>query len=392
MIGRIFPRKGSFLLMLTAYLTAVSVAILTLNIARPGQQRWLGGLLLLAFIVLLRFLPARESPLWPSTVHLAAQTALVAALMAVIPNAVSALPILLFLLSAITVLAFPRRLAVLWLLLFTAITYAFFAHIWGWYEGGLTLLPYAGGYLFFGVFGDAMGRAETARQESERLLAELQEMHRQLLAYAARIEVLAVAEERNRLAREVHDTLGHRLTVAAVQLEGAQRLIFQEPQRAARMVGTVREQVREALAELRRTVATLRQPLASDLPLPQALTDLTTSFAEATGLDVQFSLPETWSPLPSQQRLACYRAAQEALTNVQRHARAQTVRLQLERSSGYISLQVVDDGIGIRPEAAGNGFGLAGLQERAAHLGGSLRVERQKQGGTILYFRVPEEC
>jgi len=390
MIRRVFFPEGSFSLMLTAYLTAVSVAILTLDIARPAGQRWPGGIFLLAFIVLLRFLPTKKTPLWRPLTYLAVQTGLVVASLALIPDAVSVLPILFFLLSAVTVLTFPRRLAALWLLSFTAITYAFFAHAWGWCDGGLTLLPYAGGYLFFGVFGHALARAETARRESERLLAELQEAHRQLQTYAAQVEMLAAAEERNRLAREVHDTLGHRLTVAAVQLEGAQRLIAREPERAIRMVGTVREQVREALAELRRTVATLRQPLASELPLPQALTRLTSAFAEGTGLDVRLSLPESWSPLPSAQRLACYRAAQEALTNVQRHARAQTVWLQLERANGYISLQVVDDGIGIRPEPTGNGFGLAGLRERAAQLGGSLHVARREQGGTVLSFRLPE--
>ena len=85
---------------------------------------------------------------------------------------------------------------------------------------------------------------------------------RQLQEYAGQIERLAVAEERNRLAREMHDMLGHRLTVAAVQLEGAQWLIHTAPERATHMVGTVRDQVREALGELRRTVATLRTPLA----------------------------------------------------------------------------------------------------------------------------------
>jgi len=144
MIRRIFFPKGSVSLMLTAYLTAVGVAALTLDIARPGERRWLGGILLLAFIVLLRFLPAKGSPLRWSTAYLVVQTAFIAASMAVIPNAVTVLPILFFLLSAITVLTFPRRLAVLWLLFYTAVTYAFFARTWGWYEGGLTLLPYAG--------------------------------------------------------------------------------------------------------------------------------------------------------------------------------------------------------------------------------------------------------
>src|SRR5690606_11162904 len=108
----------------------------------------------------------------------------------------------------------------------------------------------------------------TARVESQRLQTELQEAHQQLQTYAERVEALAVAEERNRLAREMHDTLGHRLTVSIVQLEGAGRLIEHDPTRTAQMVQTVREQLVEGLDELRRALVSLRKPVSSSLSLP----------------------------------------------------------------------------------------------------------------------------
>jgi signal transduction histidine kinase len=165
-------------------------------------------------------------------------------------------------------------------------------------------LPYTVGYIFCGAFAYSLARTSAAQHRSEALLAELQATHQQLQEYAARVEELAVSQERNRLAREMHDAVGHRLTVAAVQLEGAERLIPTQPGRATQMVNTVHQQVVEALAELRRAVATLSTPLDVDLSLPKALTRLTTRFEEATGIKINRSLPDDVPFLPEAQRLA----------------------------------------------------------------------------------------
>jgi signal transduction histidine kinase len=239
------------------------------------------------------------------------------------------------------------------------------------------------------MLASALVRADEARRESERLLAELQDAHEQLRTYAERVEELAVVEERNRLAREMHDTLGHRLTVAAVQLEGAQRLCPQDPERAAGMVGTVREQVRGALSELRQTVAKLRQPLEVDLQLRSALSRLARHYEAATGLTVHLMLPEESTDLPDTHRLALFRTAQEALTNVQRHAEAREVWLQLAQHGATITLLVSDNGKGIQPADEDGGFGLRGLNERAAQLGGEFFLEPRPGGGTQLSISLP---
>mgnify|MGYP001574446265 FL=1 len=203
------------------------------------------------------------------------------------------------------------------------------------------------------------------------------------------MEQLTIAEERNRLAREMHDAVGHRLTVTAVQLEGAQRLIPTDPDRAARMIGAVRDEVKQALAELRRTVATLRSPLEVDLPLTHALARLATAFQEATGLNVHLTLPEDPPSIPEAGRLALYRAAQESLTNTQRHAKAKNIWLCLQTSKDNISLTAADDGVGFPTSMDGVGFGLRGLRERAAQLGGELRLETRPGGGAQLRFTLP---
>jgi signal transduction histidine kinase len=257
--------------------------------------------------------------------------------------------------------------------------------------GLLTSVGATCGYLFVGSAANAQLRAETAHQESQRLLAELQAAHRQLQAYTARAEELAIEQERNRLSREVHDTLGHRLTIASVQLEGAQRLLSLAPEKAVAMLEVVREQVREGLTELRQTVAALRTPVEAELSLPSALLTLIQQFEAATGLIIQLELPTHLPYLTPEQHQTFYRTAQEALTNVQRHAEAKIVRLQLldDPAAGGVLLTIVDDGRGLPPTEFAHGFGLRGLQERAEQLGGEFQVRTRETGGVELLLRLP---
>lgn len=389
--NRVVSPPKHWLLQLTAYLTLTAVGVVGVSGMPATAERWIATGLLLAFGVLdlkARWSLGVEHAGWPVHLYLAVQTIWVAGLCLLAPDS-SAFPILYFILSAQAMLWLPQRLAVLWIVAFAWITGGIFVLAAGWPAGLLRLLPYLGGYFFFGAFAQALTQAEVAHRQSLSLLDELRATHRQLQDYAARVEELAVAEERNRLAREMHDALGHRLTVAVVQLEGAQRLIPSDPGRAARMIGTVREEVRQALADLRRTVATLRAPLEADLPLAQALARLATAFQEATGVTVYLAVPEDLPPLPGKHRQAFYRAAQEALTNVQRHAAARQVWIDLHTEGERITLTVGDDGVGFSNSGNQAGFGLRGLRERAAQLGGDLYLETRPGGGAQLRICLP---
>jgi signal transduction histidine kinase len=301
--------------------------------------------------------------------------------------------ILGFSVAAGAMLSFPPQRGVLWIGVFALYILALVALqdglLMGVFQGMMVFI----GYTSFGYAYYARSQAERERKISQDLLEELQEAHLQLKDYAAGIEQLAISEERNRLAREMHDTLGHRLTVAAVQLEGAQRLIPTDPQRAARMLGTVREQVSEALGELRQTVTALRTPLEVDLPLEFSLERLAKSFQAATALPVLINLETGLSQQAGRislaQRLAVYRTAQEALTNVQRHTHADQVWLDCTLENDCLVLSVRDDGAGIDPQALRPGYGLRGLEERAAQLGGSLQIDNPAGGGAMLRLSLP---
>lgn len=290
---------------------------------------------------------------------------------------------LLYLLVIQVTIALPPRVAVRWVVLFFIVESLHFfdsASI----ERAMNLVLFMPIYFLTGVFGYSLRRAEIAHREKELILEELHATQNQL-------QELAVTEERTRLARELHDSLGHQLTVAVVQLEGAQRLIPTKPDLASQMIGTMREELKNALADLRRTVTVLRSPIADDLPLESALLTLTQSFQQNTGLAIHFATASNLPELPESYRLALYRAAQEGLTNIQRHANAQNAWIDLDVDDTQITLTIKDDGTGFdQPIEKGSSIGLIGLGERASQLGGEMRIfSTPKTGGTQLTFILP---
>ncbi len=296
--------------------------------------------------------------------------------------------IIFFIISAQAMMLLPMRWGIFWIIVMAAISSVSFIAVEGLQTGLLTMLVYGGGYLFFGVFGKALMDANRAQEESQELYQELQEVHAQLQDYVYRVEELAATKERNRLAREMHDSLGHRMTVASVQLEGAQRLIPTNPEKAAEMVGTVREQVRQSLADLRQLVAALRQPIEADLSINQSLERLVQGFEEITRLDIQLNIGEL-PELPPTYRHTIYRTVQEALTNIEKHAQATQIWVTLTMSEDKLSLTIADNGIGFPDQDEMTGFGLRGLKERVALIGGECYFESRAGGGAQISVLLP---
>ena len=342
--------------------------------------------LMLGFGAMLTRQPDQNSPRSQAYLYLGTQ-------LIILVFALGYSPLFIFLfyvLSVQTLMLLPLRTGLYWILLFTLITALVnFYHDFQPYEDIVTSLINGAGFFFFGAFGNALVRAEQARDESQRILAELTAAHTRLQRYAEQAESLAVAEERNRMSREMHDTLGHRLTVSIVQLEGAGRLIAQDTQRAGQMIQTVREQLVEGLAELRSTLTALRNSDISSASLPKFLQTLAHDFTQATGLPVRLTLPDNLVGLSEAQRVTIYRAAQEALTNTQRHAAAHTVWLEVQQNTRAVTLCVEDDGMGMQADEFTPGIGLRGMQERAQQLGGALTIDASPRGGVRLRIALP---
>lgn len=239
------------------------------------------------------------------------------------------------------------------------------------------------------ILSGSMAKAGRDKDRIQSLLTELSDTHARLQRYARQAEFVATAAERERIARELHDSLGHRLTVSVVQLEGADRLLELEPQRVAGMIGTVRSQLTTGLEELRQTLLSLHGHSVDRDSLLHSLRQTVDKFAEATGIACHRQLPERLpGSLSDEQCVAIYRVVQETLTNAQKHAEAVNVWVELEMGEGSLTLRVRNDGRDF--DASGSsGYGLQGLRERAARLGGALCVTAAAEGGTLAVFSLP---
>jgi signal transduction histidine kinase len=248
-----------------------------------------------------------------------------------------------------------------------------------WQDGlrnGLGILAAA---VFTAVVTELLRREQRAR-------TGLADANALLRGYAAQAEELATTQERNRVARDIHDGLGHHLTVVQMQVQAARAVLPTDPAKADAVLARAQEQATEALAEVRRSVAALREP-RTRLPLGEALAALAAD-TSAAGVPTALQVTGTVRALPPETEESLFRAAQEGLTNVGRHAAAGSARLVLAYGDdGTVRLDVCDDGIGTR--ADGTGFGLLGLRERASRLGGRLDVESEPGRGTTLRMAVP---
>lgn len=226
-----------------------------------------------------------------------------------------------------------------------------------------------------------LARQTGAAAHAVRLTNDLQRSRERL--------VTAREEERRRLRRDLHDGLGAQLAGLNVQTGVLRNLIRRDPEAADELVVELREELRAAISDIRRLVYDLRPPALDEMGLGGALHRLAERHgAEDAGLRVSVAASKELPPLHAAVEVALYRIAQEALTNVVRHARAHECMVCLAVADGEVSLEVTDDGAGL-PEGWVAGVGLTSMKERAAELGGECVVEPALEGGTRVLVRLP---
>lgn len=230
--------------------------------------------------------------------------------------------------------------------------------------------------------------------ERGRLIAKLEAAHRELERSRERDVELAVLRERERIARDVHDSLGHALVALNVQLEATQRLYRVDPQSAGEQMEAMKALVRENMATLRRTIAGLRAPVLGNRPLRQALHEHCLTVSRRTGMTVSCRVDEAADYLPLTLAETIWAVAQEALTNVEKHAHAGQAEVELTVAEAEVCLRVRDDGIGLPDDACKRPehYGLRGMRERVEGLGGvlSLHTGHNSAGsGTVVQATLP---
>ena len=203
---------------------------------------------------------------------------------------------------------------------------------------------------------------------------------------------LGAVEERNRLAREIHDTLAQGLTATGLQLESAEALLDDETgaERAREPIHRALSLTRSNLDEARRSVLDLRAAPLEGRSLPEALKTLVDRWEAETGVGTRFKAINGSHPLPPRVEVALYRVCQEALTNVARHANASRITVRLVATPDEVRLVVQDDGRGFDPSRVRDErHGIVGMRERVAMIGGSIEVESGENDGTRVEVTVP---
>jgi signal transduction histidine kinase len=235
----------------------------------------------------------------------------------------------------------------------------------------------------------ASAHAALMTDEALRLSADLQRSRERL--------VEAREEERRRLRRDLHDGLGPQLSSQALTIDAVRKLMRRDPDAAEELLLDLKADAQDAITDIRRLVYGLRPPALDDLGLLGALRETAEQYS-VKGLSVSVQAPEKLPPLSAAVEVAAYRIAQEALTNVVRHAEASTCTVSLAiGEAGVLCLEVRDDGRGIpdpqEDSSVRAGVGLTSMRERASELGGSLLVEPLPEGGTrvCVWLPLPKE-
>jgi signal transduction histidine kinase len=231
------------------------------------------------------------------------------------------------------------------------------------------------GYALFTL--ELLVRETKAREEIERTRRELEQASRQA----------GVLEERQRLAREIHDTLAQGFASIVVQLEAAEMASENETS-ATRYLEQARNAAREGLSEARRMVWALRPEILENTSLPEALQRLMRRWQQESGVSAQFTLTGEPRPLHPELEVGLLRIAQEALANVRKHSKARHATLTLSYLGDMVLMDVQDDGVGLQAPTSGS-FGLRSMRERVEALGGQMTVESEPGLGTTLAFGLP---
>jgi len=255
--------------------------------------------------------------------------------------------------------------------------------------GQLLLAPRAPGESFSTAdhrLLDDLAREAGVAVHAVRLTTNLQRMTEDLQRSREHL-VSTREEERRRMRRDLHDGLGPTLASLVQLLDTARTLVPRDPEAAVALLGDLKVQVKTTITDIRRLVYALRPPALDELGLVSAIGEHIGHYNQSDGLYVSIDAPDHLPSLPAAVEVAAYHVALEAVTNVARHAHAQTCRIRLSLEGG-LCLEITDDGDGL-PADFHAGVGLTSMRERAAELGGECKIESGAPHGTRVWARLP---
>jgi signal transduction histidine kinase len=243
-------------------------------------------------------------------------------------------------------------------------------------------------FLMFGLSLFLVSRLVTTLIAERRTQEKLALAHQQLRQYSLQIEELAAVQERNRIAREIHDSLGHALTSLNVQIQTVLKLWKRNPEEAHSFLEQAQQLGTMAMREVRQSVSTLRADERQEPPLEESIATLLREFRQSTGIAIDASIHLTLT-LPLEVSRTLYRLTQEALTNICKHAEATAVQLDLKTELDQVYLEIRDNGKGFSCERITSGYGLQGMRERVAAMNGDFALDTAPGNGCKIAIALP---
>ena len=358
----------------------------TLEFAEQNHPlRWFLNTILIAYAIMMLFNSAIIRDSEPRAhIYMAIQSALIIGGM-LLYYELDFFAILFMPIAGQAVFILPRRKAITWIVIFSIAIVIGQLTQFDFPNGLPFTFLYLAGLFFVASFSTTMLRVNKERIQSDRLLDELQQAHDQLQEYAGQAEELATAKERNRLARELHDSVAQTLYGLTLQAEAAAReLNAGRADKATEQLHEIRDSAQQSLQETRLLIFELRPPILEQEGLVAALRARLESVESRSGLKAQVQLQEL-GQLPAKIEAGLYGISNEALNNILKHARASVIKVSLKKESDKVILEIQDNGVGFDIESTETrgGMGLNGMQERAEQFGGNLQIQSGTSGTTI---------
>ncbi len=327
---------------------------------------------------------------WYIYIYLAIQTSIIFALLALSPR-LDYFGLLFIPLSLQAMLHLPIRTGYIWIGIYMVVSAVGLIISYGLQDALPFIFIYGAAYIFVASYATVTRQAEEAQEKSQTLLIELQQAHAQLQDYANQAQELAVLEERNRLARDLHDSVTQALYSLTLYSAAASRqLEAGEIEITAEHLQDLQKTAQQALQEMRLLIFELRPSALEEEGLAGAIKARLEAVETRTGIEVSLDVNgDTRLPLDIEEAL--YRIAQESLNNILKHAHASHVHVGLTLHDNSAVMVIDDDGIGFEGTAVdfGGGLGLQGMEERARQIGAIISITSIPEEGTQVRVEVP---
>jgi signal transduction histidine kinase len=387
---RFIIRHRTLITYLAAYFFGVSTFLRYLDgyLHQPYQWAVLG--LLSAFLLLSAFelLLSRQSRLY-THLYLGIQSGIIVTV-ALMPHRDDWFSNLYIVLTLQAALVLPSKIAFRWIGAFALMFIPLLLYTRGLSEGVPLVLITTVAVFMIGSWLALISHAELSKQETQALLSELQDTHRQLQLYTAQAEELAVLEDRNRLARNLHDSVSQTIFSMRLTAEAARLLLERDQAQTGKQLERLQELSESALASMRALIHELRPTAIAEQGLIPALRRLLTLLERQHGLSTTFNV--TGEPdLSDEQAEQIYRIVQEGLNNVVKHARTDRATVTARFGKERLLLQIEDRGRGFAPERIETNtesIGLSSMRERVESLGGTLKIDSSPDHGTRITVEV----